>query len=72
MGWLQAIVGDIRDEWDDEAELMVRETAQGLEVDARCEIEMLEEQARVYVMCNDYYHYEKSLRKLTIPKCEIF
>ena len=28
------------------------------------EIKMLEEQARVYVMCNDYYHYEKTLRKL--------
>ncbi|MEM7385739.1 MAG: hypothetical protein AAF514_12415, partial [Verrucomicrobiota bacterium] len=28
------------------------------------EIAMLEEQARVYVMCNDYYHYEKALRKL--------
>jgi TolA-binding protein/predicted TPR repeat methyltransferase len=28
------------------------------------EISMLEEQARVYVMCNDYYHYEKTLRKL--------
>lgn len=41
---LEEIVGDIRDEWDDEAELMVRETAQGLEVDARCEIEMLEDQ----------------------------
>jgi len=28
------------------------------------EIQMLEEQALVYVMCNDYYHYEKTLRKL--------
>ena len=28
------------------------------------EIAMLEEQARVYVMCNDYYHYEKALRRL--------
>ena len=28
------------------------------------EIKMLEEQARVYVICNDYYHFEKTLRKL--------
>jgi tetratricopeptide (TPR) repeat protein len=28
------------------------------------EIAMLEEQARIYVMCNDYYHYEKTIRKL--------
>ncbi|MFT5105048.1 MAG: putative Zn-dependent protease [Pseudoalteromonas tetraodonis] len=28
------------------------------------EIAMLEEQARIYVMCNDYYHYEKTIREL--------
>ena len=28
------------------------------------EIQMLEEKARIYVMCNDYYHYEKTLRQL--------
>ena len=28
------------------------------------DIQRLEEQARVYVMCNDYYFYEKTLRKL--------
>ncbi len=28
------------------------------------EIAMLEEKARIYVMCNDYYHYEQTLRQL--------
>lgn len=28
------------------------------------EIKMLEEKARIYVLCNDYYHYEKTLRRL--------
>ncbi len=28
------------------------------------EIKLLEEKARIYVLCNDYYHYEKTLRQL--------
>ncbi len=28
------------------------------------EVQLLEEKARIYVMCNDYYHYEQTLREL--------
>jgi magnesium and cobalt transporter len=44
---LEEIVGDIRDEWDEEAETLLRETPDGWEVDARLDIETLEEKTGV-------------------------
>lgn len=44
---LEEIVGDIQDEYDDEEErILVRRVAGGLEVDGRCEIELLEEELK--------------------------
>lgn len=42
---LEEIVGDIRDEYDEEEErLLVREVAGGVEVDGRCDIDLLEDE----------------------------
>lgn len=44
---LEEIVGDIRDEYDDEEErILVRRVAGGIEVDGRCEIELLEDELK--------------------------
>lgn len=42
---LEEIVGDIQDEYDDEEErLLIRKVSGGIEVDGRCDIELLEEE----------------------------
>jgi magnesium and cobalt transporter len=41
---LEEIVGDIQDEYDDESEVLLRKTSEGLEVSGRCDIELLEEE----------------------------
>lgn len=41
---LEEIVGDIQDEYDDESEVLLRKTPEGLEVSGRCDIELLEEE----------------------------